>query len=459
MPLDNTRETKEGTHWKRYVLLLAIAWTVIIAASLVWNLFEMKRWVVESARSQAIMAYEKNIVYRRWNTEHGGVYVEVAKDVQPNPFLRSFPDRDLKTLSGKKLTLINPALMMREVYEMTEIEHGISERLVSLDPLNPENMPDSWEADAIRSFERGALQVDTLEKTGGIERMRLIRPLTTEKRCLGCHASQGYMEGDVQGAISITFPMEPLWASARRSASMLVTAHILLWFLGGAGIVMAATRLRQSEEKTDSALSEKEMLLREIHHRVKNNLDLISGLLQIQSRAIEKGSTPPGHDVLDNFRDRIRSMAEIHELLHNSDDISKVDFHECVEVVGADLINTYDMSERVNLQTKGDVALGLDLATHSSLIVSELVSNSLKHAFPGERKGNIEIGLSQDKLGEVEIYVADDGVGIDKDIDWKHPVSIGLDLVNGLVIQIGGTLDLDRSKGTRFIIKFMKKWR
>ncbi len=457
--MDTSKETREGTHWKRYVLFLAIAWTVIIAASLVWNLFEMKRWVVESARSQANMAYEKNIVYRRWNTEHGGVYVEVADDVQPNPYLKNFPDRDLKTLSGKKLTLINPALMMREVYEMTEIEHGFSERLVSLDPLNPDNMPDEWEAEAIRSFERGALQLDTLEEKVGFERMRLIRPLTTEKSCLGCHASQGYMEGDVQGAISISFPMEPLWKSARRSASMLVTAHILLWLLGGVGIIMAATRLRQSEEEAASALAEKEMLLREIHHRVKNNLNLISGLLQIQSRAIEKGSTPPEHDMLDNFRDRIRSMAEIHELLHNSDDISRVDFHECVEVVGRDLINTYDMSERVNFRIIGDVALGLDLATQSSLIVSELITNSLKHGFPGERKGNIEVGLSQDKLGEVEIYVADDGVGMDKDIDWKHPVSIGLDLVNGLIIQIGGTLDLDRSEGTKFIIKFMKKWR
>jgi two-component sensor histidine kinase len=152
-------------------------------------------------------------------------------------------------------------------------------------------------------------------------------------------------------------------------------------------------------------------------------------------------------------------MAEIHELLHNSDDISKVDFHECVDVVGGDLLSTYGMSERVSFRVNGDVELGLDLATQSSLIVSELISNSLKHAFPGDMRGDIVVELTQDNNGEVTISVADNGVGLSEDIDWRHPVTIGLDLVNGLIIQIGGTLDLDRSEGTNFTIKFMKRWR
>ncbi|MBE9531417.1 MAG: DUF3365 domain-containing protein, partial [Proteobacteria bacterium] len=235
--MEDSSKARPVKHWKRYVLLLAIAWTIIIASSLAWNLFEVKRWVLETARIQANMAYEKNIMYRRWNTQHGGVYVEVTKDVKPNPYLKDIPGRDLTTLSGKTLTLINPALMMREIYEMTEIEHGFNERLVSLDPLNLENMPDKWEAEALRKFERGALHVDTIDKIGGFERMRLIRPLTTERSCLVCHAAQGYMEGDVQGAISISLPMKPLWKSARRSASMLVAAHVLLWLIGGVGIV------------------------------------------------------------------------------------------------------------------------------------------------------------------------------------------------------------------------------
>ncbi|MEE9543540.1 MAG: histidine kinase dimerization/phosphoacceptor domain -containing protein [Thermodesulfobacteriota bacterium] len=457
--METSKETVRYNHWKRYVLLLAIAWTVIIIVSLAWNLFEVRRWVLEVARNQANMAYDKNIIYRRWNTEHGGVYVEVTGDVRPNPFLKNVPERDLKTQTGKELTLINPALMMREVYELTEIEHGISERLVSLDPLNPSNMPDEWEAEALKDFERGATSLSIIEDAGGIERMRFVRPLKTEKSCLRCHSSQGYMEGDIQGAISITLPMEPLWSTARRSASMVVTAHALLWMLGGLGIVLAATRLRQSEEETGSALAEKEVLLKEIHHRVKNNLQIMSGLLQIQSSAVKRGNAPPLEDVLNNFRDRIRSMAEIHELLHKSKDMARVSLHESVDVVGTDLLKSYDMAGRVELEVRGNVDLGLNLAIPCSLIVSELIRNSLKHAFPDESAGKISVELTEDELGTVHITVADDGVGIAENIDWKNPVSIGLDLVNGLVIQLGGTLDLNRDKGTSFIIEFMNRWK
>ncbi len=240
-------ENKTPYRWKSYVLILMALWTVIIATSLVWNLFEMKNRVLETARTQADIAYTKNIIYRRWNTEHGGVYVEVREDVQPNPFLEDIPERDIVTPSGKVLTLINPAFMMRQVYAITRKAHGINERLVSLVPLNPDNMADPWEAEALRGFESGAPGVSTVTEIEGVESMRFIRPLTTEKSCLRCHATQGYREGDVQGALSIMLPMAPIWAAAKRSASTLVTAHILLWLLGSGGILLMAIRLRRTE--------------------------------------------------------------------------------------------------------------------------------------------------------------------------------------------------------------------
>jgi signal transduction histidine kinase len=191
------------------------------------------------------MAYTKNIIYRRWNTEHGGVYVEVTGDVQPNPYMEDIAERDIVTPSGKMLTLINPAFMMREMEAITKTEHDLSERLVSLAPLNPGNGADPWEAEALRGFENGATGVSTVTEVAGVQSMRLVRPLTTEKSCLRCH--EGYAEGDVQGAISITLPMEPLWAAARRSAYTLVTAHILLWLLGSGSILLVVMRLRRNE--------------------------------------------------------------------------------------------------------------------------------------------------------------------------------------------------------------------
>jgi signal transduction histidine kinase len=238
-------DNKTVYSWRLLSLSLMAIWTLIIAASLAWNLFEVKERVLETARTQMEMAYTKNIIYRRWNTEHGGVYVEVTEEVRPNPYMSNIAERDIVTPSGKLLTLINPALMMREVSAITMAEHDISERLVSLAPLNPDNRADPWETEALRSFESGGAGARMVTEIAGVEKMRLIRPLKTERSCLRCHS--GYAEGDVQGAISIMLPMAPIWSAARSSFRALVTAHILLWLLGSGAILLVTMRLKRNE--------------------------------------------------------------------------------------------------------------------------------------------------------------------------------------------------------------------
>lgn len=457
------KPSKRTYHWKRYVLILAVVWTIIIVTSFVWNRYELKLEVEETARVQANMAYDKNIVYRRWNTDHGGVYVEVTDDIQPNPYLAGMFERDVITPSGRTLTLMNPAFMMRQIYEITEVEYGIYERLIALDPLNPANLPDSWEAEAIRSFERGSRGISTIDYTVGFEKMRLIRPLFIEKRCLGCHGSQGYLEGDVYGALSIIVPLAPLWLAKSHYSFMLVAAHAILWLVGIIGIALVSIRLKHNEEELQSALYDKEILLNEneklltgIHQRISNNLQTIEALLQIQMSAIERGDRVELKDVLVDFRDRIRSMTEIHDLLRRSGDFSSVNFTECILVVGGDLLKSHGMEERVKFSVEGKLKIGIMRAIPCSLILNELISNSLNYAFPVDRRGEIKVTFSEETPGDVEIKVSDDGIGIDESVDWKNPVSIGLDLVNGLVIQIGGTLELDRSHGTEFSIRFKR---
>ncbi len=452
-------------HWKRYVLVLVVVWTIIIAASLSWNRYELKLEVEETARVQANMAYNKNIVYRRWNTDHGGVYVEVTDDIKPNPYLAGMPERDVITPSGRTLTLMNPAFMMRQIYEITEVEYGIYERLISLEPLNPANLPDSWEEEALKSFERGGRGISTVDYTAGFEKMRLIRPLFTEKRCLGCHASQGYSEGDVHGALSIIVPLAPLWKAERHYAITLTVAHVIIWLVGIIGIALVSIRLKHNEEEIQIALYDKEMLLNEnkklltgIHQRITGNLETIEALLQIQMSALERGDKVEVKDVLVDFRDRIRSMTDIHELLHRSGQFSSVDFRECAEVVGNDLIKNHNMEDRVEFEVAGELKIGIIRAIPCSLIINELINNSLNYAFPGDMKGKIKVTLSEDADDNVEIKVIDDGIGLDEAIDWRNPVSVGLDLVNGLVIQIHATLELDRSNGTEFSIRFKREY-
>jgi diguanylate cyclase (GGDEF)-like protein/PAS domain S-box-containing protein len=208
--------------------------------------------MLEEARIQATIAYKKDIIYRLWNAGQGGVYVPVTKKTQPNPYL-DVPEREIKTPSGKKLTLVNPAYMTRQVHELEEKKYGIRGHITSLNPVRPENAPDPWETEALRAFERGETEVSSILKIDGIEYMRLMRPFITEKACLKCHARHGYKEGDIRGGISVSIPMEPLWVRARKENILLSLVHGLLWLLGLCGIVLGTQRLRQSERERKQA--------------------------------------------------------------------------------------------------------------------------------------------------------------------------------------------------------------
>lgn len=214
---------------------------------------------------------------------------------------------------------------------------------------------------------------------------------------------------------------------------------------------------KQAEEALSESLEDKEVLLREIHHRVKNNLQVISGFLQIQSRALIKDSSLSVEDVFLESQNRIKSMATIHDLIHRSGDIGAVNINECIDTVGIELIDTYNVPGRVEWSLSGDrIYLNIDQAIPCSLIINELIMNCLKHAFPDGKSGKIEILFSEDESKMVEILVSDDGVGMPEEVNWDAPTSVGLDLVKGLTGQIGGTVELDRFAGTRVKIRFRR---
>jgi hypothetical protein len=180
-----------------------VVWTAVIFASLSWNLVYQREEMLKVARITGEITFEKDVLYRKWNSEHGGVYVPITDKLLPNPFLK-VPNRDLTTTSGMVLTLINPAYMNRQVNEMAAKKQGAYGHITSLNPIRPGNASDPWETQALKSFEKGAQQVNSVEKMSGGDYMRIMRPFITEKSCLKCHASQGYKEGDIRGGI--TYP-------------------------------------------------------------------------------------------------------------------------------------------------------------------------------------------------------------------------------------------------------------
>jgi two-component sensor histidine kinase len=210
--------------------------------------------------------------------------------------------------------------------------------------------------------------------------------------------------------------------------------------------------LQRRTQQVELSLREKEALLQEVHHRVKNNLQVISSLLSLQSERIKHRPT------LDIFLDsqvRVQSMALVHEALYQSPELAQVDFGEYVRSLTGYLLRAYGISPgKVVLKTDvRDVTLGISVAVPCGLIINELVSNAVKHAFPEGNSGEITVGLYSDQTG-FRLVVRDDGIGLPVDLDLQNPDSLGLQLVDTLVGQLEGTIELDRSHGTRFDISF-----
>lgn len=210
-----------------------------------------------------------------------------------------------------------------------------------------------------------------------------------------------------------------------------------------------------AEVKLTESLNEKEILLKEIHHRVKNNLQIISSLLSLQSSYIVD------EVALSNFQEsqaRVRSMALIHEKLYQSDDLTLIDFADYLESLVSELSRSYrlnPMNVSIDLGI-GDVMLDVDTAVPCGLIVNELVTNSLKYAFPNDKKGTIQVDFASEE-NQSTLVVKDDGIGIPENFDWRNTESLGMQLVNTLASQLGGSLELSDSPGTEFRVTFSEK--
>jgi two-component sensor histidine kinase len=203
-----------------------------------------------------------------------------------------------------------------------------------------------------------------------------------------------------------------------------------------------------------NSLREKEILLREIHHRTKNNMQIISSLLRLQSKQLEDKK---GIAMLKDSQNRIQSMSLIHEKLYESKDLAKVDFGRYIEELTRGLVRFFGERAgriRLDLDIK-DIYLGIDTAIPCGLIINELVTNSLKYAFPEGREGTIHISIRRNAEERIELVISDNGIGIPDDLDFRNTRTLGLQLVTTLSEhQLQGSIELDRTEGTEFSIKF-----
>ncbi len=218
-------------------------------------------------------------------------------------------------------------------------------------------------------------------------------------------------------------------------------------------IALDITERIQAEEIIKASLKEKETLIHEIHHRVKNNMAVIASLLKLQADNVEDTQIK---EVLKESQSRVYAMSVVHETLHGSENLSEINLKTYLTKVTSSIFQTYSVSlDKVKLNSDIEgIPISIDRASPLGLIINELLSNSLKYAFPDERKGQISVSMKQ-RNQELELIIKDDGVGMPDGFDWENPISLGLKLVRTLVEnQLDGSIDMKSTNGTKFTIKF-----
>ena len=235
--------------FQRYCRIMQGGWTAMILLLFAWNLYDTMLNTKELALIEARALFNKDVAARYWASGHGGVYVPKTEKTPPNPFLAHIPERDITLPSGKELTLMNPAYMLRQM--MTEYEklYGVKGHITSLIHYRPETAPDSWETKSLKAFERGISEVVEVSDIDGQPYLRLMQPLIANKTCLKCHGIQGYKEGDIRGGVSLSVPLGHYYDVQKKTLIQLGAVFITFWALGLLFIAIIRKKIVKLQEE------------------------------------------------------------------------------------------------------------------------------------------------------------------------------------------------------------------
>lgn len=251
--------------------VIVVVWTLAVGSSLGWNIYLSDRQANELAKREALAIFNKDQSFRMWGTDHGGVYAPVTQKTPPSPYLAHLPERDITTPSGRKLTLLNPAYMVRQLMEYHDRAYGIRGHITGLVLLRPENAPDEWEREAMQAIknDRSIEEVTEFTDIEGRPFIRMLRPMYMAPGCEKCHGHLGFKEGDFRGGVSVSLPLAPYLQHRDDKILVLSASHGAIWLLGLFGIVIGANNISRSFKDTQKAEAKVRSLNRELETRVE----------------------------------------------------------------------------------------------------------------------------------------------------------------------------------------------
>ena len=498
------------TQLKRYLWSLVVAWIVLVAGLLAWDVYALRQVTRDSAINEARAHLKKDLAFRLWATTHGGFYVPTDDRTPPNPYLAHVPERDIETPSGRRLTLMNPAYAQRQRNEEFADMYGVAGHLTSLNVLRPENAPDSWERATLEALEQGEPEVHEFTEMNGEPHVRLMQPLIVQEGCLKCHGHQGYQVGDVRGGISVSVPMAPYLTKERQTLTTHIFSLSLLWVLGFVGIGLGSRELRQSireRDQAEEALREeratlaqrvaertaelsranaelerasrlKDEFLANMSHELRTPLNAILGM----SEALQEQVYGPLNDKQSrSLRTVEQSGRHLLSLINDILDVSKIEAGkveleigsvsvEAVSQASLGLIKQAAHEKRITVNADFDNAPMTIQADERRLkqILVNLLTNAVKFTPEGGAMG-LEVSGDAGE-GMVHFSVWDTGIGIsqedmaklfkpfvqlDSSLSRQHSgTGLGLALVSRLTESHGGRVSLEskEGQGTRFTV-------
>ena len=249
--MSSNNQLFEHIKLRKYILGILFIWLFVILISVIWNLNSLSNSIIEITKADARASFNKDTAIRMWATKHGGVYVPLTKHTPANPYLAHIKDRNITKPNGDTLTLMNPAYMIRQMFNDFPQKYGTVGSIVSLKPLNPNNAPDEWERKALQSFEQGEKESLEIFTINGENFLKLMQPLLTQSGCLKCHGHQGYIVGDIRGGVGVSVPLQKYEEYSDRERNTIILFHTLILVFGFVGIRFGANRLNSEITKRE----------------------------------------------------------------------------------------------------------------------------------------------------------------------------------------------------------------
>ena len=240
----------------KYAFFIALFAVTVILFSLWINIQNIQNRTLSSIEENARTNFNKDLAFRLWATSHGGVYVKPTEKTPPSPWMAHVKNRDITTTTGEKLTLMNPAYMIRQMMQDYEKLYGIQGRIVGIKYLNPNNQANEWEEKAIRKFEQGVTELSEVQYKNGEPYFSYIRPMVMQEGCQKCHGHLGYENGSIRGAIGVSVPMRTYLASENKVIGNIIITHLFILLIGLSALFIMSRRIRQQLLQREKDLDE-----------------------------------------------------------------------------------------------------------------------------------------------------------------------------------------------------------